>query len=181
MKWSRLIGALLACSLLFSFGVGAQTKHKRSRAAQKGGSKPPENKADTKEESQIDFEFIPDEEPSPEWLLVVTESHYFIFISTRRIVRRPNNIVRAWFKSKPIDERDPNLDKVDDATVREVLSLVEYRCDEGRSRLLSLIKYDSDGKVLDVFEPEKPVWGYVTPESIGEAQMKKACAIKGKD
>jgi len=69
-------------------------------------------------------------------------------------------------------------DVIEGKAVQEQMSLEEYDCNNARQRLLSLIKYDSEGKPLDSIEPEKPSWSYVIPETVGERLMKKVCSYK---
>jgi hypothetical protein len=137
-------------------------------------SAPPPKKTDAIE---FDYESVSDDEPISDWLVVSVNKGRVISINSRKISRQPNGVVRAWFKNRALDKNDPSLEKIGDKTVTENLMLIEYQCGEERGRTLSLTKYDADGDVLDVIEPERPSWSYVNPDSIGERQMGKACAM----
>lgn len=59
-----------------------------------------------------------------------------------------------------------------------VVDLDEYDCDAGRSRILQQILYpqhNASGESTSI-APTTPPWNYEIPGSVGEAEMRVACA-----
>jgi hypothetical protein len=60
-------------------------------------------------------------------------------------------------------------------TLSYVIMLDEVHCADGRIRPLSSAFYSKDGKVLSSFDYQATDWGFIVPESRGEALYEILC------
>ena len=109
-----------------------------------------------------------------EWVVVTeTEDKSLVMFADFQTFSRTGDVVKLWF-----------LTDFAKATPNNILSskaLHEYRCKDKTFRVLSLTNYT--GKLggggasnADTKFPDK--WSYVTPGTIGEANMEAACSYK---
>lgn len=78
-------------------------------------------------------------------------------------IKHINGYKRAWLKV------DYHKDKISDY----VLVLIEFDCDQERSRVLTIISYDSSGNHESI--NQRTEWQFVVPDSRGASDMKFVC------
>ena len=98
-----------------------------------------------------------------------------------------NYIVNAWAKrvlsDKGRDKIIQQMAKLGKSTegydkLSEDKIFNEVDCKNQRYNILSIIRYNKDGKVLFSENVNKSEWNYVTPNSNGSIFIKKVCPVK---
>jgi len=105
---------------------------------------------------------------SAEWVFIYgspSSSRFYYDKSSITYIQKDK--VRAWNKIKKVDGSFQ-------------LSLVEYRCQDKMTNLLSLNDYDVDGKVKESYSYKKTDWKPVVPDTIMELCLTEICSAKRK-
>lgn len=114
-----------------------------------------------------------------------------ILTRTVKVDKKNNQIVRLWTESIFPDGERRNgriesfqkyerisAEKDKWLTFRRTLELVQYDCGTDKYQKLETIHYSDDGRVIDSYTDEEPVWRYIVPETILESVYNKACHLK---
>jgi hypothetical protein len=167
----RILTAGLVLSALTLCPLGIQAQKRRPKPKRASAKAQPPAKGVAGKDDLFELETVTEEELRDSWLLVTLTSTEAIFAKPNRILRLPNQVVRAWFKVYDKDDAAK-------AVKPHKLELIEFNCGRGEMRLLSMTTYDAGGNAIDVLEPPSPEWMFVAPDSVGEVQMKKVCDPK---
>lgn len=103
-----------------------------------------------------------------EWVKVSESDAAFFYIDLATI-RRNGDFRRVW------EMRD--MKKIDKDGVMSVRALMEYDCNEERSRILSISEHSEPtlgGKVL-LSSDDPSTWRYVAPGTVFESTLKVVC------
>jgi hypothetical protein len=101
-----------------------------------------------------------------------------------KMEHRIKNIVQVWVKRVLSDEgekefvqdsRDNGLPTEGWNRLEHFTSLYEIDCKEKKGRVLSVVIYDKDGKVVYSSSFGKPEWEYTVPDSMGDTFRKQVC------
>ena len=107
------------------------------------------------------------------------ENNYRVnYYDAETITRTPEGIVRVrekWvFTEKGVMDAVEKLgEKYKSLSYVTVLN--EVHCTDGRTSLLSSTFYSKDGKVLSSFDFQATDWGFIVPETRGEALYEILC------
>ena len=115
---------------------------------------------------------------SQEWLFVtkdsISKSDYSI---NKRLAYKGEinglNVLRAWVKVLiPLDVINGEKYK----NIKEI-QLVEILCNGNRMRIISVIDYDSKGKVINSQENENTSFTDIPPDCVGDGVLKSICKL----
>lgn len=101
-----------------------------------------------------------------------------------KIENQTKNVVQVWVKRVLTDEgekafiqdrRNNGLPTEGWNRLKHFTSLYEIDCKEKNGRVLSVVIYDKDGKVVYSSSFGQPKWESMVPDSIGDTFRKKVC------
>jgi hypothetical protein len=116
-----------------------------------------------------------------DWVINYTDTNGDIIFY--KIEHRIKNVVQVWGRRVFSDEGRKEFikDRIDNGLTVEGMDklehfniLYEINCDEKTDRVLSVVTYDTDGKVVSSSVVET-TWEYIVPNSIGDTFRKKVC------
>jgi hypothetical protein len=105
---------------------------------------------------------------SAEWVYIYgspNSSRFYYDKSSISFIQKDK--VRAWTKIKKVDGSFQ-------------LSLIEYRCQNKMTNVLSLNTYNEEGKVEETYSLKKTDWQPVVPDSIMDLCLTEICSAKNK-
>lgn len=126
------------------------------------------------------------QEKETRWKILLLESDYIIYFDTETISFK-SNLIKVWLKWVPwefsYDKVVENLksrwfDNEKFNNYSHELSNFEIDCAKNRMNITQRVYFDKEGKVIESYKQEKPIWLEVLPESIGEAIVKEICKLK---
>lgn len=119
---------------------------------------------------------------SSDWVKHYTDTNGDVIFY--RIEHRITNSVQVWVKRVLSEEgekefiqdsRNNGLPTEGWNRLEHFTSLYEIDCEKKRGRVLSVVIYNKDGKVVYSSSFGKPKWERTTPDSIGDTFRKKVC------
>ena len=112
-----------------------------------------------------------------DWTFYARTDKYLCFYDSQSITRPSKNIVRVWVKREYTDKGVIKMVK-DWSEKYENIShsivLEEINCSGEKVRILSLIHYSKEGKVM-YRDSNEGLWNYVGSGSVVEALYKAVC------
>lgn len=119
---------------------------------------------------------------SQEWVLVRTTSNGNQFYVRDKPVKKRGNIITIW--TKTTGENIKTIKDGNELILKNgyFLQLNDYDCENLRSKLLSVVYYDSEGNVVKSIDSKDFLteWTYIIPETIGETIINKVCEFYNK-
>jgi hypothetical protein len=122
------------------------------------------------------------EKSSSNWVEHYTDENGDVI--SYQIENKINNVVQVWVKRVLTDEgekifiqdsRQNGLPTEGWSRLEHFTSLYEIDCREKSGRVLSVVIYDKDRKVVYAASFGEPKWEYMVPDSIGDSFRKKVC------
>lgn len=119
---------------------------------------------------------------SSDWLENYTDKNGDILLY--KIERRTNHIVQVWAKRVfsddggeefVLDSRNNGLNTRGWNKLGHLTSLCEVDCLKRKDRVLSVVIFAADGKVVYSGSFGTPGWDDIVPDSIGDSFRKKVC------
>jgi hypothetical protein len=116
-----------------------------------------------------------------DWVINYTDTNGDVIFY--KIENRVNDVVQLWEKlvfsdegrKEFIQDRKENGLSVEGMDKLEHFNtLHEINCNEKTGRVLSVVTYDTDGKIISSSVVETK-WEYIGPDSIGDSFRKKVC------
>ena len=123
-----------------------------------------------------------DEKSSSDWVKVETDMNGDVI--SYKIEQRIENTVQLWGERIFSDEgrkefirtmRDYGFSTKGLAKSGHIMSLYEINCHMKTGRLLSIVIYDTGGKIIYADSFVDPQWEYIPPDSVGDKYQKKVC------
>jgi hypothetical protein len=96
------------------------------------------------------------------WCYVTSSKDEDFYYKTSAI--RTGGVIKVWIKSTKEDN---------DTTIS--MELNEINCQTYQSRSTQAVEYALDGRVLDSYVNNRPMWRDPVPGSIGETIVKRVC------
>ena len=130
----------------------------------------------TKEQSSVS------EKSSSNWVKHYTDANGDVI--SYKIENKIKNVVQVWVKRVLTDEgekvfiqdsRNNGLPTEGWSRLEHFTSLYEIDCQEKSGRVLSVVIYDKEGKIVYASSFGEPKWEYMVPDSIGDSFRKKVC------
>jgi len=116
-----------------------------------------------------------------DWVINYTDMNNDVIFY--KIENRIKDVVQVWGRRVFSDEGRKEFikDRIDNRLSVEGMdkidhfnTLYEINCDKKTDRVLSVVSYDTDGKVISSSVVETK-WKYTVPNSIGDSFLKKVC------
>jgi hypothetical protein len=93
-------------------------------------------------------------------------------------IRRSEDIVTVWIKvlytEKGVNYMVSLFGKKY-RTLSRAMFLFEYHCGDKKKRILPIVCYSKDGKVIISADDQNPNWNFISPDSVDEALYKILC------